>query len=227
MSTLVAVLDADVLVPILSCDLLPSAFDEDLYRPVVTATILHETERTLVHSFTHLDPVTLRGRVAQVAVALSHHTHDEGDVNAAAVAAVNRKDRHVAATARAHGADVVVSNDRRLRREINTLGEPLLAMSFRSGSWSIIPTASTPSSTRSWPNAPGVRSPAPSSSISSPAAFPASLPNCASEPSDPTAGRTGAPLVRVRNSVRPHRRIGARCSRPRSSSLSSSWQLPR
>lgn len=27
-----------------------------------------------------------------------------------------------------HGADVVVSNDRRLRREINTLGEPLLAM---------------------------------------------------------------------------------------------------
>ncbi len=46
MSTLVAVLDADVLVPILSCDLLLSAFDEDLYRPVVTATILHETERT-------------------------------------------------------------------------------------------------------------------------------------------------------------------------------------
>ncbi len=44
MSTLVVVLDADVLVPILSCDLLLSAFDEDLYRPVVTATILHETD---------------------------------------------------------------------------------------------------------------------------------------------------------------------------------------
>lgn len=55
MSTLVAVLDADVLVPILSCDLLLSAFDEDLYRPVVTATVLDETKRTLVHSFTHLD----------------------------------------------------------------------------------------------------------------------------------------------------------------------------
>ena len=39
MTSLVAVLDADVLVPILSCDLLLSAFDADLYRPGVTATI--------------------------------------------------------------------------------------------------------------------------------------------------------------------------------------------
>ena len=64
MSTLVAVLDADVLVPILSCDLLLSAFGEDLYRPVVTATILDETERNLVDGFTHLDlclPETHRG----------------------------------------------------------------------------------------------------------------------------------------------------------------------
>lgn len=91
MSTLLAVLDADALVPILLCDLLLSAFDEDLYRPVVTATILNETERTLVHSFTHLDPVALRGRVAQAAAALSLHTHDEGDVNAAAVAAVTAR----------------------------------------------------------------------------------------------------------------------------------------
>lgn len=128
MSTLVAVLDADVLVPILSCDLLLSAFDEDLYRPVVTATILDEIERSLVDGFTHLDPVALRRRVAQVAAALSHHTHDEGDVSGAAVATVNRKDRHVAATALAHGADLVVSNDRRLRREIKALGEPLVAV---------------------------------------------------------------------------------------------------
>ena len=128
MSNLVAVLDADVLVPILSCDLLLSAFDEDLYRPVVTATILDEIERNLVEGFTHLDPVALRGRVAQVAAALSFHTHDEGDVTADAVATVNRKDRHVAATALAHGADLVVSNDRRLRREINARGGPLLAV---------------------------------------------------------------------------------------------------
>ena len=129
MTTVVAVLDADVLVPILSCDLLLTAFDADLYRPVVTARILDETERNLVAGFTHLDPVALRGRVAQVAAALSQHTHDEGDVTAAAVASVNRKDRHVAATALAHGADLVVSNDRRLRREINALGGTLLAVS--------------------------------------------------------------------------------------------------
>ena len=46
MSTLVAVLDADVLVPILSCDLLLSAFDEDLYHPVVTPTILEPMGQT-------------------------------------------------------------------------------------------------------------------------------------------------------------------------------------
>lgn len=128
MSTLVAVLDADVLVPILSCDLLLSAFDEDLYRPVISVTILDEVERSLIAGFPHLDPVALRGRVAQVAGALSLHTHDVGDATAAAVAAVNRKDRHVAATALKHGADVVVSNDRRLRREINALDQPLQAV---------------------------------------------------------------------------------------------------
>ena len=46
MSIMVAVLDADVLVPILSCDLLLSAFDEDLYRPIVTATILVRSNAT-------------------------------------------------------------------------------------------------------------------------------------------------------------------------------------
>lgn len=129
MSTLVAVLDADVLVPILSCDLLLSAFDQDLYRPVINVTIIDEIERTLVDAFTHLDPAPLRGRVAQVAAALSLHTHDEGDITEAAVATVNRKDRHVAATALAHGADLVVSNDRRLRREINALDQSLQAVS--------------------------------------------------------------------------------------------------
>ena len=123
-----AVLDADVLVPILSCDLVLSAFDEDLYRPVITVTILDEVERSLIAGFTHLDPAALQGRVAQVAAALSLHTHDEGDIIAAAVAAVNPKDRHVASAALQHGADLVVSNDRRLRREINALGQPLQAL---------------------------------------------------------------------------------------------------
>ena len=82
MTSLVAVLDADVLVPILSWDLLLSAFDQDLYRPVVTATILEELERTLVEHFARFDPAAIRRRVAQVAAALSHHTNHEGDITA-------------------------------------------------------------------------------------------------------------------------------------------------
>ena len=53
MPTSVAVLDTDVLVPILSCDLLLSAFDADLYRPVTTTTILDELERNLIENFSH------------------------------------------------------------------------------------------------------------------------------------------------------------------------------
>lgn len=124
---LVAVLDADVLVPILSCDLLLCAFDHDLYRPVVTGRILGEVERTLAVDFAHLDAGAVRRRSAQVALALRLHTHPDAEP-AAAVAVVNVKDRHVAAVALASEADVVVSNDRRLRREINRLDRPLGAV---------------------------------------------------------------------------------------------------
>ncbi len=128
MPTLVAVLDADVLVPILSCDLLLTAFDADLYRPVVTAGILDEVERNLIDGFPQFDPGALRSRVADLAAALSLHTHDQGDTTAAEIASVNRKDRHVVAAALTHAADVVVSNDRRLRREVNALDRAVRAM---------------------------------------------------------------------------------------------------
>lgn len=126
-SRLVAVLDADVLVPILSCDLLLCAFDHDLYQPVVTAGILGEVERTLATDFAHLDAVAVRRRSEQVAQALAFHTHPDLEPTAA-VAGVNVKDRHVAAVALASKADVVVSNDRRLRREINQLDRPVRAV---------------------------------------------------------------------------------------------------
>ncbi len=115
------VLDADVLVPILSCDLLLCAFDHDLYQPVVTPTILAEVERTLHEDFAHLNPEALARRAAQVAQALALHTHADAPVTEA-VAGVNPKDRHVAAVALATKADFVASNDRRLRRQINQLG---------------------------------------------------------------------------------------------------------
>ncbi|MGD9797326.1 MAG: PIN domain-containing protein [Acidimicrobiia bacterium] len=124
----VAVLDADVLVPILSCDLLLTAFDHDLYQPIVTPKILDEVERNLLLAFPQLDVDALRRRVDQMRRALTLYTHDDTD-GSDAVDDINRKDRHVVSAALIHGADVVVSNERRLRREIQALGRTLRAVS--------------------------------------------------------------------------------------------------
>lgn len=124
----IAILDADVLVPILSCDLLLTAFDHDLYQPLVTPKILDELERSLLRSFPHLDPDALRRRVEQMRHALALHTRDDTDDDDA-LAGINRKDRHVISVALAQDADIVVTNDRRLRREIDALGRPLRAAS--------------------------------------------------------------------------------------------------
>lgn len=120
----VAVLDADVLVPILSCDLLLTAFDHDLYQPLVTPKILDEVEHNLLRALPHLDPDALRRRVAHMRRALVLHTRPDSD-GGEAVEGVNRKDRHVVAAALAGDADVVVTNDRRLRSEIAALGRRL------------------------------------------------------------------------------------------------------
>ena len=123
----IAVLDADVLVPVLTCDLLLHLFDAGLFVPVLNPTILAEIQRNLIADFPHLDPEALRRRATQMAAALSNHTHEHAVVKPSLLEGVNRKDRHVVATAIAQGADLVVSNDRRLRREINALGQALKA----------------------------------------------------------------------------------------------------
>lgn len=123
----VVVLDADVLVPIVSCDLLLSAFDHDLYQPVVSPTILDEVARTLRTDFGHLDPAALDRRALQVRTVLAFHTWPDPPVGDA-VRSVNAKDRHVAVLAVASEADVVVSNDRRLRRQLGRLAPPVAAV---------------------------------------------------------------------------------------------------
>ena len=125
---LAVVLDADVLVPILSCDLLLSCFDHDLYQPVVTRRILDEVEHSLAVDFAHLDRDFIVRRVRQVSAALAFHTQPDPAVTDA-VAGVNAKDRHVAAIALAARADLVVTNDKRLRREIEALDSPVRAVS--------------------------------------------------------------------------------------------------
>ncbi len=123
----VAVLDADVLVPILSCDLLLTAFDRDLYQPIVTPKILDEVEHNLLRALSHLDADALRRRVDQMRRALALHTRNDTD-GGDAVKGVNRKDRHVVAAALANHAGIVVTNDRRLRREMVSLSGRLHAV---------------------------------------------------------------------------------------------------
>lgn len=114
MPRLVAALDADVLVPILSCDFLLTAFDRGLYEPVVSTEAIVEAERNLIEDFPHLDPARLRRRVGQMRDALDDQLVDPGSVDDVPEA-INPKDRHVIAAALAGEASIVVTNDKRLR----------------------------------------------------------------------------------------------------------------
>ena len=71
-----AVLDTDVLVPIVACDFLLTAFDHGLYEPIISTAALDEIERTLGEDFPHLDPAAIRHRVATMQVALEDQLVD-------------------------------------------------------------------------------------------------------------------------------------------------------
>lgn len=140
MPRLVAALDADVLVPILSCDFLLTAFDLGLYEPVVSTEAIVEAERNLIEDFPHLDPARPRGRVGQMRDALDDHLVDPGSVDD--LEAINPKDRHVIAAALAGEASIVVTNDKRLRAETEAADVGLLAMSaddFATHLWVLMP----------------------------------------------------------------------------------------
>jgi hypothetical protein len=64
MAGIVAALDANVLVPILACDFLLTAFDLGAYEPVVSEDVLGEVERNLREDFPKLDRADVAYRVA-------------------------------------------------------------------------------------------------------------------------------------------------------------------
>ncbi len=141
MPRLVAGLDADVLVPILSCDFLLTAFDLELYEPVVSTVAIAEVERSLVEDFPHLDPAGLRRRVGQMRDALDDQLVEPGSVDDVPEA-INSKDRHVIAAALAGEASILVTNDQQLRAETETADVDLLAMSaddFATRLWRLMP----------------------------------------------------------------------------------------
>lgn len=141
MPRLVAALDADVLVPILSCDFLLTAFDLGLYEPVVSTEAIAEVERNLIDDFPHLDPDSLRRRVGQMRDALEDHLVDPGSLDDVPEV-INPKDRHVIAAALAGEASIVVTDDKRLRAETESADLDLVAMSaddFAAHLWELMP----------------------------------------------------------------------------------------
>jgi len=134
----VVVLDANILVPIIACDFLLTAFDRHLIEPIVSEFVLDEVERTLIEDFPRLDPTALRRRVGHMRIALTDQTIDTA-AREMVPATINSKDRHVVAAALMAEATVVVTNDVTLRAEIAAGGldhlEPVDADAFALRLW--------------------------------------------------------------------------------------------
>lgn len=128
MPPLVAALDADVLVPILTCDFLLTAFDLGLYEPVVSVEAVVEVERSLLADSPHLDPAAIRRRVRQMENALDDRLVEPGAFDDL-LDAINSKDRHVIAAALDGEASILVTNDKGLRLEVGLAALELVPMS--------------------------------------------------------------------------------------------------
>ena len=113
----VVVVDADVLIPILSCDFLLTGLDLAFYELVVSPKVLDEAERHLLTDFPNQDPSRLTVRAEHMRFALRNSMVRDARPTEA-IDAVNAKDRHVAMAAITARATVVVTNDRRLRRQL-------------------------------------------------------------------------------------------------------------
>lgn len=113
-------LDADVLYPIRVCDfILTAASLRMIARPVVSDMILEEAARNVKADRPDTDfAVRIDRRFVAVRSAVDGHDVPipQRYVDSSII---NPKDQHVLAAALHHGAQFVVSNDTRLRREIN------------------------------------------------------------------------------------------------------------
>jgi predicted nucleic acid-binding protein len=114
-----AVLDANVLVPILSCDLLLTAARHQLFQPVWSPTILEEVTRNIIAINPDLDPERLRARIAAMSNAFPSASLSEWEP---VPSVVNEKDQHVLGVAVASEADLVVTEDAQLRQQLRVDG---------------------------------------------------------------------------------------------------------
>lgn len=117
-STEVVVVDADVLIPILSCDFLLTGLDLAVYELAVSPKVLDEVERHLMTDFPTVDPARLAFRAERMRFALRNSVVRDARPTDE-VEAVNTKDKHVAMAAITSQATIAVTNDRRLRRQLS------------------------------------------------------------------------------------------------------------
>lgn len=99
-----------------------------MFEPVLSTTVLDEIERALLVRFPHLDPAAAHSRVAAMRDALEDHLVDGQPADAPEQ--VNAKDRHVVAAAVQGEAVLLVTNDGRLRGEIDRALPRLRALSL-------------------------------------------------------------------------------------------------
>ena len=114
----IVALDANVLVPIVACDFLLTAFDLGVFEPVVSTEVIVEVERALVEDHPHLDPLAIERRVGSMRMVLEDQIIDTASVEGGPDG-INAKDRHVVAAALEGEASMIVTNDSALRREID------------------------------------------------------------------------------------------------------------
>lgn len=110
-------LDAYILYPIRICDFIPH--ESTAQRPIVSDTILEEAHRTVVadrpRSRRSADRASFRQRTPR-----NGRTRDADSENVSStMRSSTLRTGHVIAAAQFHQVDVVVSNDRRLRREVD------------------------------------------------------------------------------------------------------------
>lgn len=121
--TFKAVLDANVLVPARIRDVLMTLAEAGLYEPLWSAPILDELHRHLPES---MDAAARERLAAAMASAFPEAlvTWPDG-LTFTQLHVVNRKDHHVVQAALCAGADVIVTEDARLRDEGDLLPESL------------------------------------------------------------------------------------------------------
>lgn len=124
----VVALDANVLVPILACDFLLTAFDLGLYEPVVSTIVLDEVERALLDDHPHLAPTAVADRVAAMRDVLADHVIDTDGADVPI--GINAKDRHVVSAALLREATTLATNDTALRNEVRTAVPVLTPLSL-------------------------------------------------------------------------------------------------